>query len=102
MTYLEHVQRVLAKHNARIELGLAKSREQARFVERIGDILYKNHVLYKFNLSDDFDAVFDLLDFSGSLKTLFPHFLVEQDGDEWVVCRPQMPEIQVIVRQGKT
>lgn len=100
MTYREHVHRVLAKHHARLEIGLAQARKQARFVERISDILYKNHVSAHFHLNDDFDAIFYLPTFSGSLKTLFPYFWCEEDGAEWVVCNPNVPEIQVIIRLG--
>ena len=38
MTYREHVHRVIAKHHARLEMGLAQARKQARFVERVADI----------------------------------------------------------------
>lgn len=98
MTYREHVHRVIAKHHARLEMGLAQARKQARFVERVADIFYKNHTVYAFHLNDDFDVIFYLNGFLGSLKSLFPHFWVEEDGTEWVMCNPNIPEIQVIIR----
>lgn len=100
MTYREHVNRVLAKHHTRLEMGLAQARKQARFVERISDILYKNHVIYEFHLNDDFDPIFYVNHISNCLKDLFPYFWVEQDGAEWIICNPNVPEIQVIFRKG--
>lgn len=100
MTYREHIQRVMAKHHARLEMGLAQARKQARFMDRVADIFYKNHTVYTFHLNDDFDAIFYLPEFSGCLKRVFPHFWVERDGAEWVICNPNVPEVQVIVRLG--
>lgn len=100
MTYREHVHRVLSKHHARIELGLAKSREQKRFAEYIAQFLRQRQIPFCFDLNDDFDAIFDLPQFSGCLKTLFSHFWVEADGTQWIVCNPNAPEIQVILRKG--
>ncbi len=100
MTYREHIQRVMAKHHARLEMGLAQARKQARFVERVADIFYKNHTVYTFHLNDDFDAIFYLPEFSGCLKTLFPYFCVECDGAEFVICNPNVPDVQVIIRLG--
>lgn len=92
MTYQEHINRVLAKHHARLEMGLAQARKQARFVERVADIFIKIILFTR--------SIFYLPEFSGCLKRVFPHFWVERDGAEWVICNPKVPDVQVIIRLG--
>ncbi len=98
MTYWQQVNRVLTKHRAKMETGEAQAKRQERFVEWVESVLYKNHVRHDRFVNDDFDVIFYLSGFSGSLKSLFPHFWVEEDGAEWVMCNPNIPEIQVIIR----
>ena len=98
MTYQEHINRVLARHHARVELGLAHARNIEPFVLRVANILSVHRVKYIFNLNDDFEPIFTVQEFSGCLKTLFKYLSVEQDGTCYVVSNPMMPEIQVVVK----
>ncbi|WII93172.1 hypothetical protein QEO94_11235 [Kingella negevensis] len=77
-------------------------RKQIRFVNYVALILQQHHIVYFLDLNDEWDAIFHLCHFSGSLKAMFPYFWVEQDGDKWVMCNPNTPYIQAVFTGANT
>ena len=75
INYRSEVERVIAAHHARLEMGLGHAREQEAFVRRVADVLTRNRVPFTWGLNTDFDAAFRLpenvMAAPSLLKTLF-------------------------------
>ena len=97
--YRQAVQRVLAKHHARLELGLSRSREQEPFVMRVAACLHRAAIPYYLQLTDDLDAVFVVpSSYTSSIHTLLACMGGIDVGKEsfgWVVSDAAQAHIQV-------
>lgn len=101
--YREQIQRIIAIHHARLELGLSKAREQERFVQQIDEILTRNHIPHRFGLTRNFDVIFrlpaNLMPAENLLRTLFAGCLLTQDKQGWVLSDSTNECVQVHLMQ---
>ena len=98
-SYRSEVERVIAVHHARLEMGLSRAREQEVFVRRVADVLTRHRVPFAWGLDTDFDAVFRLADdVTGEetlLQTLFAGCLLARTPDGFVLVDARHEYIQV-------
>ena len=103
-SYRAEVERVIAVHHARLEMGLSRAREQEAFVRRVADVLMRHRVAFTWGLDTDFDAVFRLADdVTGEeplLQTLFAGCLLARTPDGFVLGDARQEYIQVRFKGG--
>ena len=104
-SYRGEVERVIAVHHARLEMGLSRAREQEAFVRRLDDVLTRHRVPFAWGLDTDFDAVFRLADgVAGAetlLQTLFAGCILARTPDGFVLADAQQEYIQVCFKGAR-
>lgn len=100
--YREQVQRVLAIHHARMELGLSKAREQEPFVARVAACFTRHQVAFKLGLNQNFDVCFrlpeNIIHAENLLRTLFSGCLVERCAKGWILSDERDDALQVLLK----
>lgn len=87
--YREAVQRIIAIHHARLEMGLSKTREDEPFVLQMSQRLNRNKLAHSITLTEYFDTVFVLpekiMKDDYLLKTIFSDCDITRDNNAYIV-----------------